>query len=423
MVAYDEFDDAEFAELFGAFDDVVASADLKQRTLAAVRGEEGVAALDATVVSPYVKVPDVDATAPFTKRGRATRPVRRRMNVGAIFAAVFAVLIVFGVASWFLPVSSVRIEQDEFVVDLGVNLYGVTVQATAEGDEGKAVLEAQPVTNLRRDEAERRLRSAFDKMRPESRNQETGSSSTDATPTGTSDKGSWDAGSGTGTYTAERPSGTDTTPTQEQPQQQQPQQQQQQPQQQNPNQGGQAPRQQAQPEGAGGQAGAGQPQGNQQPQENQQSQGQQPSTQGVNPGAQEPNQGNGGGQPSQMGQGGETQPSQVQTPQQQTPSPQPGQEEDAVSGGQEAPTINRNAEEQAPQTPQGTGDGGAQPAMPSTPSEGQEGDFGGGGEPQMTIDNGATPGDAGGVPSGGGEGVPSGGGDAGGPAGAGGDGM
>ena len=38
MAGHDDFDDAEFIELFGAFDDVVASEDLKARTLAAVRG-------------------------------------------------------------------------------------------------------------------------------------------------------------------------------------------------------------------------------------------------------------------------------------------------------------------------------------------------------------------------------------------------
>lgn len=119
----------ELKELFSSFDDVTATDELKERTLsyifAELDEEEQEQAEDET--------PQLVVLEGAAKSSAAKRPARRWwLRAAAIVVA--ATLALSGVA-YALPLSHVVISQDETSVDLGVNVFGVTVSVSCEDSE------------------------------------------------------------------------------------------------------------------------------------------------------------------------------------------------------------------------------------------------------------------------------------------------
>ena len=159
-----DFDDLEFEGLFRAFDGVTASDALKSRTLAAIAAENATPAIERTQVRPVVSLPQTeDLRAEHMRRPakRAFRPLH--IAVGSAMALLIVAIV--GATCWFYPAATVRVEQDDMVVDLGVNVFGACISASAEGEQGEAVLMAEDIRNLSREEAESRLMRRFERMR------------------------------------------------------------------------------------------------------------------------------------------------------------------------------------------------------------------------------------------------------------------
>lgn len=126
-------EERELEQLFSALDDISASDDLKARTLGAIFAE-----LDeekAPAAAPKLAV--IDGGAPKATSSRKHRP-SLPPRVAAI--AVALVLATGGIA-YAVPVSYVTMTSGETTIDLGVNVFGRTVNATAGDEEGATLLE------------------------------------------------------------------------------------------------------------------------------------------------------------------------------------------------------------------------------------------------------------------------------------------
>lgn len=152
--------DRELAELFGAFDDVRASDELKASTLDAIFAEmEAQEAAEGTVDDDPVEAPsfglvqggarphegeaDADAASKASARmevvrGRERRPRGLWLRVAA--AALVITLTTGGVA-YAIPASHVTVTRDDVHVDLAVNVFGRTVSVTSDDDELQAALD------------------------------------------------------------------------------------------------------------------------------------------------------------------------------------------------------------------------------------------------------------------------------------------
>ena len=159
-----DFDDLEFEGLFRAFDGVTASDALKSRTLAAIAAENATPAIERTQVRPVVSLPQTEDLRAEHMR----RPVKRTfrpLHIAVGSAMALLIVAIVGATCWFYPAATVRVEQDDMVVDLGVNVFGACISASAEGEQGEAVLMAEDIRNLSREEAESRLMRRFERMR------------------------------------------------------------------------------------------------------------------------------------------------------------------------------------------------------------------------------------------------------------------
>ncbi|MDO4537683.1 MAG: hypothetical protein Q4B54_05930, partial [Coriobacteriales bacterium] len=147
---FDEEDDGEFAELFSAFDEVVVTAEQRKSAL------------------EYVLANEEPKLSRAATGAHMRRPVRRkasRVRLGVIAACL--VVVIAGVASWMLPISSVEVTSDNYAVKLGMNVFGVAVTAQAEDELGQEVLNQTDIRNMGSDDARERLQETFERLYPE----------------------------------------------------------------------------------------------------------------------------------------------------------------------------------------------------------------------------------------------------------------
>ena len=154
-------DDASLDKFFSTFDDVHASENLRASTLEAVFSEGDSQNSEHTVGSTGL----ADGKWGRTRRGNrhlAARPHRMRR----VLAAVCVALVIAGAATWFVPLTSIAVEQDDLSVVFGVNVYGMTVSTTTQGDLSEQAVAQAGVTNKTYEDAISRVLDAYGKLTP-----------------------------------------------------------------------------------------------------------------------------------------------------------------------------------------------------------------------------------------------------------------
>lgn len=139
--------DAEFTDLFAAFDDVRASDDLVANALSRISevGEENDRRQENAKAVPEKAGPEhaasVSAGAEKSGGKAVVRKARfRAMRVAALAACL--VLALTGGVAYAVPSSYVAVNQGDGGVELGVNVFGITVSARALDEAGERVVEA-----------------------------------------------------------------------------------------------------------------------------------------------------------------------------------------------------------------------------------------------------------------------------------------
>ena len=166
-----ELDD-ELCNLFAAFDEVSASDELKDATLARILGRAGdtdesdagegdageggdgpgagmSAAQSASAVPSVTPAPvagEVRAMA-GGKTGKATRRAKWRAIRVAAIAACLALALSGGIA-YATPAAYYEIEQDGTTITLGVNCFGITVDATSDSETGADIIDSAGLRNI-----------------------------------------------------------------------------------------------------------------------------------------------------------------------------------------------------------------------------------------------------------------------------------
>ena len=180
--SYDELDDLEFERLFASLDDVRASESLKASTLDAIfaqadgssdmRAEkakerrfvlvEGTARAEGARHDAAQE--DVTADPAGNAPTTGTRVTRKRSSFMLRVAAALLVLALAGggTAACALPATHVYATAGETTFDLGVNLFGITVSAEADSDEGVEILEDVDVRYESFEEAFDRILEAYE---------------------------------------------------------------------------------------------------------------------------------------------------------------------------------------------------------------------------------------------------------------------
>ena len=209
MSSREERADLELERLFKSMDEVRASDELKASTLAAIFDqmdeeangaaglEESVAAEETqTVARPVLTLvaDDEDAEARDEEAGgqdasvaadegnakdasarqdgleqddskKSARPRRRRFGLKVAAVLLLVAVGVGGVLSYAIPASHVTVSAGDTTFDLGVNVYGTTVSATANSDAGKEAISSAEVRNVGFKDALGRLIDAYDQQR------------------------------------------------------------------------------------------------------------------------------------------------------------------------------------------------------------------------------------------------------------------
>ena len=219
MVKLDDskgLDDREFKELFGSLDAITASDELKESTLDFIfgqeEGEEPGKDDDRQERYPHLKVvgdgamasgeesahpegresdgladakeaqgddvanseePEVvrqeAPTASGAGKGAGRAKARQRRKGGLrlkVAAAIVAVaLVAGGGVAYATPANRVLVTVDDTTFDLGVNIFGSTVSAKANTDDGKAAIDAADVRNKGFGDACDRLLNAYEQHR------------------------------------------------------------------------------------------------------------------------------------------------------------------------------------------------------------------------------------------------------------------
>lgn len=179
-------DDDEFAQLFASMDNITASDELKASTLDAIfsqmeaeettRYEEHLSAQETkgeqkqrpflSLVTDATPQGDEDtsvtaaAHATTTKAKHTKRDAKWKVRIAAALVAI-ALGVGSGIA-YALPVSHVLVSVDDTTFDLGVNLFGTTVSATANNDAGKSAIASTEVHNVGYRDAMNRLLDKFE---------------------------------------------------------------------------------------------------------------------------------------------------------------------------------------------------------------------------------------------------------------------
>lgn len=151
--------DAELRELFSTFDDLHASEALRRTTLAAVLDSDNLDTDDQG------KEDSVQPARRGTRMRRRRREgVHHPRRLRALVCAACVVVLLVGMASWFVPLTTVAVAQDELSVSLGVNVYGVTVWAESEGALSNQVMAQAKVEQRGIGDALTRVFDAYDEL-------------------------------------------------------------------------------------------------------------------------------------------------------------------------------------------------------------------------------------------------------------------
>lgn len=134
----DDLTNEELARLFSSFDDVTASDELKAKTLGRIFGDQGEADQDTT------NQEGDEAELLHLHAEKRPRHMRRR-SLWRVAAAIILALVIAGTTAYALPVSHVSVTQGDVTVELGVNVFGITVSATSDTDEGQALIDEADV--------------------------------------------------------------------------------------------------------------------------------------------------------------------------------------------------------------------------------------------------------------------------------------
>ncbi len=157
----DDSDDAALDEFFSTLDDVHVSESLRASTLEAVLAERDEQNNKHAAGSSRL----VNGQRGRTRRNSRPMAVRpRRMR--RILAAVCVALVIAGAASWFVPLTSIAVEQDELSVVFGVNVYGMTVFTSTQGDLSEQAVAQAGVTNKTYEDAISCVLDAYGKLSP-----------------------------------------------------------------------------------------------------------------------------------------------------------------------------------------------------------------------------------------------------------------
>lgn len=167
-VTPDELCDDELVNLFAAFDEVGASDELKDATMAriGVSGEAAPAG-EAAVgqASADSGKPEVKALAGGKHAKRTRKAKWRAIRVAAVAACL--TLALSGGVAYAVPVSYYDVQQDGSTLTLGVNAFGFTVSATSEGEVGDRLVSSTELCNMPYEESLSRAIGAMEELNPE----------------------------------------------------------------------------------------------------------------------------------------------------------------------------------------------------------------------------------------------------------------
>ena len=96
---------------------------------------------------------------------RTARPRRRGFGLKVAAAVLVVAVGLGGALSYVVPASHVTVSAGDTTFDLGVNVYGTTVSATANSDAGNAAISSAEVRNVGFEDALGRLIDAYDQQR------------------------------------------------------------------------------------------------------------------------------------------------------------------------------------------------------------------------------------------------------------------
>lgn len=142
-----DFSDDELRDLFTAFDEVSASEQLQQETLAKI-----IASHDCSEPAPCIKaIPggkpnDAVSINAVKPRKQLVRAKWRAIRIAAI-AACLALALTGGVA-YATPATHYEVVQGTTTVTLGVNCFGLTVSAESNDEDGRRIVESADLGNI-----------------------------------------------------------------------------------------------------------------------------------------------------------------------------------------------------------------------------------------------------------------------------------
>ena len=172
--------DDELHNLFLAFDEVSASGELKDATLArifALAGED--AGADAETVTTMAdgtaggasptSSPTATVQVKAVSGGKAGKAVRRSkwraIRVAAI-AACLALALTGGIA-YAMPATYYEVEQDGTTITLGVNCFGITVRTTSDSEDGAGIIESTDLRGMPYEESLARAIESMEERNPD----------------------------------------------------------------------------------------------------------------------------------------------------------------------------------------------------------------------------------------------------------------
>ena len=142
MAADEHLDDGRsFEELFSSLDGITASDELKEGALSAIFAE-----MDAE-----------EARAEFTvhEGGKTshTLPKAKPRHLGRVAAAVLVAILATGSVAYATPVQSISVTEGDESIELGVNVFGVAVRASADSEEIESLLDDAGIRGVGYEEA------------------------------------------------------------------------------------------------------------------------------------------------------------------------------------------------------------------------------------------------------------------------------
>lgn len=146
-------EDEGLAELFSSLDNIRASDALIESTIQKACHQNAVSGSPRSVFR----------VRPMRQGLRASVGPAHRARLVALAACLLVLLL--GMASWFAPVSTMRVTQGDMTVDLGVNVYGIAVSSRANGSVGEQVIARTDVRNCHYEDALEQVLASYDKLR------------------------------------------------------------------------------------------------------------------------------------------------------------------------------------------------------------------------------------------------------------------